>query len=101
MKPACDPASLERAAREAEMRARDKFCPECGAQVWPVDGINVGVDRYHQVRHTAAWSVSPIMFQACVVCNECGLGPEEGIAMVLGPKDRLGQRISANPLWII
>ena len=52
VKPACDPASLERAAREAEMRARDKFCPECGAQVWPVDGINVGVDRYHQVRHT-------------------------------------------------
>ena len=49
MKPPSDQASLEREAREAEMRTRDKFCPECGAQVWPVDGINVGVDRYHQV----------------------------------------------------
>lgn len=59
VKPGSDPASLARAAREAEMRARDKFCPECGVQVWPVDGINVGVDRYHQVRLRAAltWSV--------------------------------------------
>ena len=30
-----------------------------------------------------------IVFQTCVVCNECGLGPEQDIAMVLGPKDRL------------
>ena len=37
MKPPSDQASLEREAREAEMRTRDKFCPECGAQVWPVD----------------------------------------------------------------
>ena len=58
MKAASDPASLARAAREAEMRARDKFCPECGVQVWPVDGINVGVDRYHQVRLGAAHLVS-------------------------------------------
>ena len=53
MQPPSDQASLEREAREAEMRARDKFCPECGAQVWPVDGINVGVDRYHQVTHVS------------------------------------------------
>ena len=73
------------------MRARDKFCPECGAQVWPVDGINVGVDRYHQVTcQLLVCNVSQItfVFQTCVVCNECGLGPEEDIAMVLGPKDR-------------
>jgi len=80
VKPPSDQASLEREAREAEMRARDKFCPECEAQVWPVDGINVGVDRYHQT---------------CVVCNECGLGPEEDIAMVLGPKDRF-RKVSAD-----
>ena len=30
-----------------------------------------------------------MLLQTCVVCNECGLGPEQDIAMVLGPKDRL------------
>ena len=42
VKPGCDPASLARAAREAEMRARDKFCPECGVQA----GIIMGCENY-------------------------------------------------------
>ena len=68
-----DAASLERSLKEKEFRSRDKYCPECSAQVWPVDGISVGDDAYHQ---------------SCVVCAECGLGPDQNITMMLGPKDR-------------
>ena len=69
MQPPSDQASLEREAREAEMRARDKFCPECGAQVWPVDGINVGVDRYHQVTHVSSYNNDNYRF----ISDLCGL----------------------------
>ena len=40
------------------------------------------------------------MLQACVVCNECGLGPEQDIAMVLGPKDRLDKQLDQSRILI-
>ena len=69
-----DTASITRSLREKELRSKDKFCPECEGRVWPIDGISVGDNvSYHQ---------------SCVVCAECGLGPDQDVNMVLGPKDR-------------
>jgi len=76
-----DEASVARRKIEEEMRSKDRYCPECDAQVWPIDGIVVGEDSYHQ---------------SCVVCAECGLGPEQDITMVLGPKDRFRKQSSSN-----
>ena len=41
------------------------------------------------------------MLQACVVCNECGLGPEQDIAMVLGPKDRWDKQLDQLRILIL
>jgi len=77
-----DAASIARSLREKELRSKDKYCPECEGQVWPIDGINVGDNvSYHQ---------------SCVVCAECGLGPDHDIIMVLGPKDRFRKQSEEN-----
>eukprot|EP00091_Calanus_sinicus_P003078 TRINITY_DN1322_c0_g1_i4.p1 TRINITY_DN1322_c0_g1~~TRINITY_DN1322_c0_g1_i4.p1 ORF type:complete len:217 (+),score=27.46 TRINITY_DN1322_c0_g1_i4:66-716(+) len=69
-----DKAELARAERkEAERKKREKFCPNCKEQVWPIDSIQVLEDYYHQ---------------ACVKCYECELGPDEDTPMTIGPKDR-------------